>query len=143
VLEVSILYHRILIKREQDILTAISLAYTEMSNTPYSMSEKQQIIVTISELCKNIIFHSYSSGYVIIERLSIGFRITAIDSGVGISSIENVINGVKNPNSKGLGLGLSGVRTMMDFFEIESQTQGGTKVIVEKWYSRTPSRPVT
>ncbi|WP_456275683.1 ATP-binding protein [Bacillus sp. AK128] len=132
--------HRVLINREPDILTAISLAYQEMSDTPYSILEKQQIIVTISELCKNIIYHSHSPGYVLIEKLSIGMRITAVDFGIGISSIENVFNGIKNPESKGLGLGIMGVKKMMDSFEIDSQVQGGTKVIVEKWYSRIPSK---
>jgi serine/threonine-protein kinase RsbT len=133
------LSHRILINKEHDIITAITIAYTEMSDTPFSISEKQQIIVTISELCKNILIHSKSSGYVMIENLSNGLRITAIDNGIGLQSIENVINGVKNPHSKGLGLGLTGVRQMSDFFDIESKEKGGTKVIVEKWYSRIHS----
>ncbi|WP_246944024.1 ATP-binding protein [Bacillus pinisoli] len=135
--------HRISINREPDIISAVTVAYTEMSNSPYSILEKQQIIVTISELCKNILFHSNSTGYVFIERIQKGIRITAIDDGVGIASIEDVINGIKNPHSKGLGLGLTGVKQMMDVFMIESPEQGGTKVIVEKWYGRIPSTKLT
>jgi serine/threonine-protein kinase RsbT len=132
--------HYVSIKNENDILRAITIANTKMKEYPYSLVEKQKIIVTISELCKNIIFHSGSSGEILIEDTAVGIRITATDSGIGIHSIEAVLNGTRSPKSKGLGLGLRGVKRMMDLFEIESRYKGGTKVIVEKWCNRIPSK---
>jgi serine/threonine-protein kinase RsbT len=131
--------HLVSIQNETDILRAITIANTKMKEYPYSLVEKQKIIVTISELCKNIIFHSGSTGEILIENTSLGIRISATDSGIGILSIDAVLNGKRSPSSKGLGLGLRGVKKMMDLFEIESRYEGGTKVIVEQWCSRIPS----
>jgi len=36
-------------------------------------------------------------------------------------------------SSGGLGLGLSGVRRLMDEFEIETAVGGGTNITVKKW----------
>lgn len=125
--------HVITITCENDILFAISIAHLKMKEFPYTPVEKQKVIVAISELCKNILIHSGSKGEILIESIVNGIRITVSDLGVGIPSIDDALNGISSSKSKGLGLGLRGVKRMMDVFIIDSKVKAGTKIIVEKW----------
>ena len=126
--------HVITITCENDILHAISVAHEKMKKLPYSVAEKQKVMVAISELCKNILLHSGTTGEVMIESTSNGLRITTTDHGIGIHSLHAALEeGSSYPNSKGLGLGLRGVKRMMDIFMIQSTKESGTKIIVEKW----------
>ncbi|MBM6617630.1 ATP-binding protein [Bacillus suaedaesalsae] len=125
--------HVMMITCENDILHAISIAHSKMKEFPFSILEKQKVFVAISELCKNILIHSGTTGEVLIESIKNGIRITVIDNGIGIPSINAVLEGKNSPNSKGLGLGLRGVKRMMDVFIITSTKEEGTKIIIEKW----------
>jgi serine/threonine-protein kinase RsbT len=58
--------------------------------------------------------------------------ICARDNGPGIRSIDDVLRDGYS-TSGGLGLGLPGVRRLMDEFAIESELRRGTVVTVRKW----------
>jgi serine/threonine-protein kinase RsbT len=58
--------------------------------------------------------------------------ISARDRGPGIRSLENVLRDGYS-TSGGLGLGLPGVKRLMDEFAIESELRRGTTVTVKKW----------
>lgn len=58
--------------------------------------------------------------------------VVARDNGPGISDLERALQDGFSTNG-GLGLGLPGVRRMMDEFEIVSHQNLGTTVIVKKW----------
>jgi serine/threonine-protein kinase RsbT len=61
-----------------------------------------------------------------------GILIVAHDNGPGIRSIPDVLRDGYS-TSGGLGLGLPGVRRLMDEFIIESELRRGTTVTVKKW----------
>jgi serine/threonine-protein kinase RsbT len=61
-----------------------------------------------------------------------GILIVARDNGPGIRSIQDVLRDGYS-TSGGLGLGLPGVRRLMDEFAIESELKRGTTVTVKKW----------
>ena len=63
---------------------------------------------------------------------SYGIEILAIDKGPGISNLEQVLNNTVQSKT-GLGLGLSGVKRLMDEFEIISN-DNGTRVRAVKWF---------
>ena len=54
-------------------------------------------------------------------------QIVARDQGLGISDIERVLAGGYS-TSKGLGMGLSGSKQLMDEFEIQSVAGEGTTI---------------
>jgi serine/threonine-protein kinase RsbT len=61
-----------------------------------------------------------------------GVSIVARDSGPGIADLDSALaDGFST--SGGLGLGLPGVRRLMDRFDIESDVGRGTVVAVTKW----------
>ncbi len=93
------------------------------------------IATAISELSRNIV--SYAERGAIDLRLvrrtsRVGLEIIASDSGRGIADVEQALRDGYS-TSGGLGLGLPGVRRLMDEFEISSALGRGTRVRVVKW----------
>ena len=60
--------------------------------------------------------------------------VVARDHGPGIDDVGKALE-IGYSTSGGLGLGLPGVRRLMDEFEISSRTNDGTTVTVRKWHS--------
>lgn len=96
----------------------------------------QALIVTaISELTRNILTYA-KKGLLIIqiieERGCLGILVISSDDGPGIENIELALqDGYSTTNS--LGLGLPGVRRLMDDFEIQSEFGKGTTITAKKW----------
>lgn len=62
----------------------------------------------------------------------VGLEVAATDDGPGIPDVRLALrDGFSTSGS--LGLGLPGVRRLMDEFEITSESGKGTRVIVRKW----------
>src|SRR3954453_8668380 len=90
-------------------------------------SQQTKLVVSIMELTRNIVFYA-NKGELFIKLIpSYGIEIIAIDQGPGISNVEHILKNV-TPSKTGLGLGLSGVKRLMDEFEITSTINLGTKV---------------
>lgn len=101
----------------------------------FSASEATLVATAISELARNIVLYA-GTGAIEITRVDGGGRsgvsIVARDQGPGIADIKLAINQGYS-TSGGLGLGLPGVRRIMDEFEIDSEPGRGTTVTVVKW----------
>jgi serine/threonine-protein kinase RsbT len=61
--------------------------------------------------------------------------VIARDEGAGIRDLEAALRD-EYSGRRGLGLGLSGARRLMDEFEIESSADAGTTVTMKKWRPR-------
>lgn len=126
---------RIRIESDTDVVSARHAGRTLAEQAGFSSSELTLIATAISELARNIIEYA-NSGEVQLELVhngrASGIRIVANDSGPGISNIEQAIRGGYS-TSGGLGLGLAGVRHIMDHFDLESNVGSGTCVTVTKW----------
>jgi serine/threonine-protein kinase RsbT len=93
------------------------------------------VATTISELARNIL--RYAARGEIILRLvddydKRGVEVLAADDGPGIRDVALAMQDGFS-TSGGLGLGLPGVRRMMDEFEIRSEFGKGTTVTTRKW----------
>lgn len=128
--------HQLQIISENDILLALSYTNQLMGTLLVSEIDKQKVLVSISELTRNVLMHAQSEGEFICEMNERGLTIHVKDNGKGIPSIDNVMNGIKDPSSQGLGLGLRGVKRLMDEFYIKSSPKGGTIVIATKWINQ-------
>ena len=126
---------RVRIESDTDLVSARSAGRTLAEQAGFSSSELTLIATAISELARNIIEYA-NFGEIHLELVhnasTSGIRIVAKDSGPGISNIEQAIRGGYS-TSGGLGLGLAGVRHIMDHFDLESNTGSGTCVTVTKW----------
>ncbi|CAM3370558.1 ATP-binding protein [Marinicrinis lubricantis] len=125
------------IRSENDILISLRCAGKLMREFEFNEIERQKVLVSISELTRNVLFHSGTDGLFICEAEDTLLRITVSDRGRGIADHEQVLQGKKNENSKGLGLGLIGVKRLMDEFHINTSPGEGTTVTVIKYREPT------
>ena len=95
----------------------------------------QMITTTVSELAHNIVKYA-GNGHIYVRKIyrtgRIGMEIVAEDKGPGINDIDNVMEDHFSTSGT-LGLGLPGVKRLMDEFNIESDPNSGTRVTVKKW----------
>jgi serine/threonine-protein kinase RsbT len=95
----------------------------------------QMIATAVSELANNIVKYA-GCGEILIDRINTGSRtgieVTARDRGPGIEDIQQaMVDHYSSSNT--LGLGLPGVKRMMDEFEITSEPGKRTTVTLRKW----------
>lgn len=123
------------------VSTEASLARSIMATRKMAQSIGMQgtqialAATAVSELARNILKYA-DHGEILLRSISQGTRqgieVVAWDHGPGIASIEEAM---QDHHSTGgtLGLGLPGVRRLMDEFEIESSVGQGTRITVRKW----------
>jgi len=126
---------RVAINSDQDIVTARQKGRALAIELGFSTGDATLIATSISELARNIISYA-RRGEIILKAIQgssrQGISIIASDSGPGIRDIRQAMrDGFSTSGS--LGLGLPGVRRLMDDFEIASEPGRGTIVKVKKW----------
>ena len=125
---------RVAIKSDQDIVLARQKGKAMAIELGFSSGEATLIATTISELARNIISYA-GEGQILLKAMQgkrTGLSVTAADEGPGIPDIQQAMrDGFSTSGS--LGIGLPGVRRLMDEFEITSQPNRGTTVTVKKW----------
>ena len=126
----------IAIRSAADIVLARQEGRALASRFGFTGSDLTVIATAISELARNIV--TYAKKGVI--RLKVinggsnghGIQVVAQDEGPGIADLDQALrDGFSTSGS--LGLGLPGVRRLVDEFRIESKRNRGTTVTVTKW----------
>ncbi|TAM83873.1 MAG: ATP-binding protein [Acidobacteria bacterium] len=128
---------RVSIKSDEDILSARQEGRELGDHLGFGPSELAVIATAISELARNLLLYAKNGNIICwaIEREpKKGIVIQATDEGPGIPDVEAVLRDGYS-TSGGLGLGLPGVRRMMDEFAIVSHKGRGTTVTTIKWKS--------
>jgi len=125
------------INSDQDIVTARQKGRALAIELGFSTVDATLIATSISELARNIVSYA-RRGEITLKIVRApsrqGITIIASDSGPGIRDILQAMrDGFSTSGS--LGLGLPGVRRLMDDFEIASEPGRGTIVTVKKWKS--------
>jgi serine/threonine-protein kinase RsbT len=121
---------------DRDVVTARQQGRSAALKAGFSVSEATLIATAISELARNIVSYA-RQGTVTLRPVhghngAAGLTVVAADSGPGILDIAQALRDGYS-SSGGLGLGLPGVRRLMDEFDIVSRVGGGTTVTVTKW----------
>jgi serine/threonine-protein kinase RsbT len=123
------------IRSDVDIVLARQQGRTMASNIGFAATDATLIATAISELARNIVMYA-QKGEVMMRSVettrSKGMLIVARDDGPGIRIIQDALRDGYS-TSGGLGLGLPGVKRLMDEFAIESEPRRGTIVTVKKW----------
>jgi serine/threonine-protein kinase RsbT len=126
---------RVWIDSDRAILEARQLGRSLASNIGFGPTDLAIISTAISELARNTLRYA-RTGELVVSRVENGHypgvMIVAADQGPGIANINQaMMDGFST--SGGLGLGLPGVKRLMDDFEISSEVGHGTTVTVKKW----------
>jgi len=101
----------------------------------FQQSDLTLVATAISELARNIVRYARRGEIVLRQAEDGGIRgivIIARDEGPGIPDVNRAMEQGYS-TSGGLGLGLPGVRRIMDTFEIVSEVGKGTVVTAVKW----------
>ncbi len=124
---------RIPIRTSDDILEARRRARELAAKLEFPSIDRTLIASAISELGRNIVHHA-NQGEIHLQsdEGARGMVIIATDRGPGIRDVRSALQDGSNPEH-GLGLGLPGVRRIMDEFEVVSRPRQGTTVTVKKW----------
>ena len=123
------------ISSDRDIVLARQKGRGMAVELGFSSVDATLIATAISELARNIVSYA-QSGKIVLRRIRgssrVGILIIAWDDGPGISDVRQALrDGFSTSGS--LGLGLPGVRRLMDEFGITSRPGQGTTVTVKKW----------
>ena len=126
---------RVLVSSDTDIVLARQKGRALAVGLGFSASDATLVATAISELARNIVLYA-GQGEIILKRLDNGGRtgvsVVARDDGPGIKDIDHAMQDGYSTSGR-LGLGLPGVRRLMDEFEIVSDAGKGTCVTVRKW----------
>jgi serine/threonine-protein kinase RsbT len=126
------------ISTDSDLVAARAQARELADALGFTRTDATLLATAVSEIARNIIVHAGSGS---IEMTPLygderrGLRIVATDSGPGIRDLQQALED-GYAGRGGLGLGLPGVRRLVDQFEIESDVNRGTTVTLVKWRLR-------
>lgn len=133
---------RIPIYGEGDVTKAIASTANLASQAGMDAVEVNKMATVTSELARNIIKYA-KTGSVRIRIVegsgNQGIEIAASDKGPGIEDIDRALRDQFSTGGT-LGLGLPGVKRLMDEFEVRSTPGSGTVVTTLKWLSSGGSR---
>ena len=121
---------------DADIVTARQKGRALAAELGFPITDLVMIATSISELARNIVLYARRGeivlGVAIDDRGKRGIVVVARDDGPGIRDVKQaMLPGYSTSGS--LGLGLPGVRRLMDDFQIVSEAGKGTIVTARKW----------
>lgn len=125
----------IVVETDLDLLEARRQTRVFVQKLGFSTKDVTGIVTAVSELARNILMYA-KRGELTVRSIEDGTRqgvqIIARDHGPGIPDIRRaLLDGYST--SGGLGMGLPGVRRLMDDFKIDSGRNEGTVVNTKKW----------
>jgi serine/threonine-protein kinase RsbT len=126
---------RLPINSVMDVVSARRTGFEMAQTIGFPLPEATKIAVVISELGRNIVLYADGKGSVTLipyggEKK--GIKIIAEDEGPGIKELDLVLRG-NYSTSRGLGVGISGSKRLVDEFDIRTTVGVGTIVTAVKW----------
>jgi len=123
------------IELDEDVVGARQQGRELARTLGFSGSQSLLVVTAISELARNIIRHA-GAGEILLAAIQNGhrqgLRITALDRGPGIANVNEVLSR-PGTTQDGCCFGLSGLKEIVDDFEIASRPGGGTRVVTTIW----------
>jgi serine/threonine-protein kinase RsbT len=127
--------YRVAIDSEPDATRAIMQARRSAAAAGFDPARVSMLGTVASELVRNILKYA-GSGELIIRPVEHdgrpGIELVAVDSGPGIADVPRALQDHVSTGGT-LGLGLPGVKRMMDELDIQSRVGQGTTVTARKW----------
>lgn len=126
---------RLRIAAEHDVARSLLEAGKYAKALGFDEQANRKLVTAVSEIVRNIIKYA-GSGEVLMRSIEeghrIGMEVEAWDKGPGIPDLDKAME--DHYSSSGtLGLGLPGVKRMMDDLQVETATGKGTRVTIRKW----------
>ncbi len=126
------------IDNEVDLIEIRKRIRNAAAELGFGVTDVTRIVTASSELARNVYLYA-QRGRVRMVGVQVGGRqgleLCFIDEGPGIEDLDQAMRPGFS-TSRGLGLGLPGVRRLMDEMEIETVVGRGTTITVRKWLGR-------
>lgn len=123
------------LRAPEDIVVARQIARALAVRLGFSLIDQTKVVTATSELARNTVVHGLG-GVMEVEILQKGTRkgiaLAFVDRGPGIDDVPLAMKDGYT-TKKGMGLGLSGSKRLVDEFAIESTPGAGTRVSIVKW----------
>jgi len=123
------------IRSEQDVVSVRQTVKSWAAQLSFSLVDQTKIVTAASELGRNTFIYGGGGSAkleVLIEGIRRGLRITFEDQGPGIPDIDQALQDGYT-SGKGMGLGLSGSKRLVNEFKIASRVGEGTTVTITRW----------
>jgi serine/threonine-protein kinase RsbT len=126
---------RVPVQSDIDIVAARQKGRALATRLGFSSSDATIVATAISELARNIVLYA-KRGEIILTTAANGEHpglvIMACDEGEGIADVRQALQDGYSTSGR-MGVGLPGVKRLMDEFDIKSVVGKGTVVTVKKW----------
>lgn len=126
---------RVAVESELGVVAARQTGRALAESLGFSATEQTLIATAISEVARNILQYA-KRGEIVMTKVrdseQKGIEVIARDNGPGIENIELAMRDGYS-TGKGMGLGLSGARRLMDEFKLTSEVNQGTVILMRKW----------
>ncbi len=123
------------ITREQDVVPFRNMVKDFAVKIKMGLVNQTKLITAASEIARNMLKYA-NGGSATIETVSmgknIGIRLTFVDQGPGIADIDLAMQDGYS-TGRSLGLGLPGTKRLVNMFEVKSEVNVGTTVMIVKW----------
>ena len=123
------------IRSEQDVVSVRQAVKAWAAQLNFSLVDQTKIVTAASELGRNTFIYGGGGSAkleILSEGIRRGLRITFEDRGPGIPDIDKALQDGYT-TGKGMGLGLSGSKRLVNDFKIVSAVGEGTTVIITRW----------
>lgn len=125
------------VNNPRDVVTVRRAARRMAERVRMGLVPTTKLVTACSELARNQLEHA-GGGIVRITKISAsagtrqGVEVVFEDEGDGIEDVGRAMSDGFSTN-RGLGLGLSGSRRLVDEFELETEPGRGTRVLIRSW----------
>jgi serine/threonine-protein kinase RsbT len=123
------------LRSDHEIVLARQMVRRLTQELGFSLVDQTKMVTAASELARNALVYG-GGGSMKWELLDSGGRrglkLTFSDEGPGIANVEIAMTDGWT-SGKGLGMGLSGARRLVNQFEIDTRPGAGTRVTITRW----------
>lgn len=123
------------IRGEDDVVRVRQQAREFCLAAGFSLVDQTKMVTAASEIARNTLIYGGGGSVAVelhAEGIRHGVRLRFEDRGPGIPDLELALRDGYT-TGRGLGLGLSGARRLVNEFQIESQPGEGTRVSLTRW----------
>jgi serine/threonine-protein kinase RsbT len=123
------------VRNEQDIVVVRQTVRKLSQEAAFSLVDQTKFVTAASELARNTLIYGGGGDMrweVLRNGIRAGIRLAFEDQGPGIPNLElAMMDGWTS--GRGLGMGLSGAKRLVNEFELQSEPGKGTRVTIARW----------
>ena len=123
------------LRSEHDIVLARQQVRRLTQELQFSLVDQTKLVTAASELARNALVYGHGGAMhweVVQTESRTGVKLLFADEGPGIPNLDLAMTDGWT-SGKGLGMGLTGAKRLVNEFEIDSKINGGTRVTITRW----------